>query len=171
MQTATPEESCQSDGSVNEDEEEAGTLDVELPYAIGYPCVLLTDMEEDDGVTGTTAELCAGPVGADPIGYPCVLCLFSYIMWTMQTVGLLLKGIGFCWSIYLVKTYVGLGYWTSSARVPPDPPMTKKDRKIVAATKKDGRKHLLHLGLMAAVAVMCATPMVHHGVIIPCLWP
>ena len=42
-----------------------------------------------------------------PIGYPCVLMLLSSIMWSMQSVGLVLKMMGLKWSEFR-STYFGL---------------------------------------------------------------
>ena len=65
------------------------------------------DTDQDSGATQLKAEAKKEALKKPkkpyerrfPIGYPCVLCMLSFIMWTMETVGLILKGIGYAWAV------------------------------------------------------------------------
>ena len=86
-----------------------------------------------------------------PIGYPAILCMFSYIMWTMYSCGLLLKSIGFSTKTWIAKTYHNFGV-KLKGRTLRKPPEVKN--------KKLNNRKMLMMGLAAALSIANSIPRI-----------
>ena len=87
-----------------------------------------------------------------PIGFPAILCMYSFIMWTMYSCGMLLRAAGYKMRTWLDQSYPGL---LPADEVLPRPPKSKKQ-------PRDKRKLFL-LGLAAALSIANTLPRIEMG--------
>ena len=126
-----------------------------LEHAIGYPFILL---EDPDAPPPPEEERGTPPPVHYPIGYPCVLMILSCIMWSMATVGFLLRSVGLRYHVF-----ARLAYWRLfrgdppplAKRKPPDKPSPRR----VFGTKLPPKHRLLLLGLFVALRLSESMPV------------
>jgi hypothetical protein len=94
-----------------------------------------------------------------PIGFPCALFLLSWIMWSMQSVGMFLKLIGLHWADYRKEHFrilnEPLDYLKEIVWQPPKPGEDKTH------TDSAGKKRLLMLGLLIAMKKAGSVPAIN----------
>ena len=96
-----------------------------MAFSIGYPGIVLDaepiSMEEPAAKLPCTLSY--------PIGYPCVLMILSAVMWSMWTVAMMLKQIGYRWVDFECSAYWRQENYDSvitAKRKPPDPVSNKR---------------------------------------------
>ena len=87
-----------------------------------------------------------------PIGFPAILCLFSYIMWTMYSCGMNLKRVGYQVDAWMNKSYP---WMTPKAEVLPRPSTPRRPPQ--------DKKKLFLLGLAAALSIANTLPRIEMG--------
>ncbi len=123
-------------------------------FEIGYPfvCIPISN-PESEGVEAPPRK----PI-AYPIGYPAPLMMLSYVMWSMQWVGLVLKAMGNRWAIFARRAYWKelIGYELS----PPPPPRKPPDPtvRLQIKTRRNGKVRMMHLALQVALRMANDVP-------------
>jgi hypothetical protein len=93
-----------------------------------------------------------------PIGFPCALVLLSWIMWSMHSVGMMLKLLGMHWKDYHRGCFnIVHQPWSNIKEFLWVPPKPGEDKTKAAAT---GKKRLLMLGLLIAIKKAGSVPAI-----------
>ena len=90
----------------------------------------------------------------DPIGFPYALMILGMIMWSMQSVGMMLKSISLTWNDYEHKYFELITDNWNALKVylwPPPPVEVTEASKTRANKAQTGKKRLLMMALLIAI--------------------
>lgn len=96
----------------------------------------------------------------DPIGFPCALMMLGMIMWSMQSVGMMLKTMSLTWIAYHQRYFELItGNWNALKEYL-WPPKTTKTKEARAKKEQMGKKRLLMLALLIAIKKAGSIPSI-----------